>query len=145
MGWDSGSKLAVVDSVVVGDGDGDTEPLSVTPLAMEIPLVEDEALFKFLKTPVSNPSKWVELKRKGFGKYLEASYEGYEEVVTRLLMVIEARRNQNGGEPSVMKKASSSRLQRKRELKGLVSSINYDSRENEQKRITKGGTMLLTQ
>ena len=76
---------------------------------------------------------------------LGASYEGYEEVVTRLLMVIEARRNQNGGEPSVMKKASSSRLQRKRELKGLVSSINYDSRENKQKRITKGGTMLLTQ
>jgi hypothetical protein len=145
LGWDSGSELAVVDSVVVGDGDGDTEPLSVTPLAMEIPSVEDEALFEFLKTPISNPSKWVELKRKGFGKYLEASYEGYEEVVTRLLVAIEARRNQNGGEPGVKKKVFSFGVRGKRELKGLVSSINYDSREDKQKWNTKGGTMLFTQ
>ena len=63
-------------------------------------------------------------------------------VVTRLLMAIEARRNQNGGESSVKKKVG---IRGSRELKGLVSSINYDSRENKQKRITKGGTMLLTQ
>ena len=67
-GWDFGLELAVVEFVLAGDGDGDIEPLSVTPLAMEIPLVEDEGLFDFLKTPVSNPSEWMELKRKWFGK-----------------------------------------------------------------------------
>ncbi len=44
-GWDSGSKLVVIDSVMAGDGD--TEPLSATSFAMEIPLVEDEGLFNF--------------------------------------------------------------------------------------------------
>jgi hypothetical protein len=37
------------------------------------------------------------MKQKGFEKYLGTSYEGYEKVVTRLLMTIEARRNQQGG------------------------------------------------
>ena len=50
------------------------------------------------------------------------------------------------GENWVLRKRSlSSGVRGKRELKGLVSSINYDSREDKQKRITKGGTMLLTQ
>jgi hypothetical protein len=43
------------------------------------------------------------------------------------------------------KRSLSSGVRGKRELKGLVSSINYDSREDKQKRNTKGGTMLLTQ
>ena len=44
-GWDSGSKLVVIDSVMAGYGD--TEPLSATSFAMEISSVEDEGLFDF--------------------------------------------------------------------------------------------------
>jgi hypothetical protein len=60
---------------------------------MEVPAVaEDEGLFYFLKLPVSNHLEWVNLKINVFGKYLGASYEGYEDV-THLLVAIEARRN----------------------------------------------------
>ncbi len=45
----------------------------------------------------------------------------------------------------LIKRSLSSGVRGKRKLKGLVSSINYDSREDKQKRNTKGGTMLLTQ
>lgn len=55
-------------------------------------MAEDEGLFYFLKLPVSNHLEWVNLKINVFGKYLGASYEGYEDV-THLLMAIEARRN----------------------------------------------------
>ena len=64
------------------------------------------------------------MKQKGFEKYLGTSYEGYEKVVTRLLMTIEARRNQQGGGQSVRKWATGSGMRRSTELKGLVSFIN---------------------
>ena len=37
------------------------------------------------------PSNWVQRTGKGVGKLLGASYAGYEQVVTELLMDIEAR------------------------------------------------------
>ena len=51
----------------------------------------------------------------------------------------------NWGKTKCQEKVNGSGTQGSRELKGLVSSINYDSRDDKKKRVTKGGTMLLNQ
>lgn len=63
---------------------------------------------------------------KAFGKLVGASYEGYEEEVTRLLMAIDARRIQWVKETSRLKKAARASQIGSRELKNLYSSINYE-------------------
>ena len=67
-------------------------------------------------------------KQKRVGKVLGASYGGYEQVVTELLMDIEAKHQQRqAGHPGDLR-PSSSRRKGCKELKGLVSSINYEAR-----------------
>ncbi len=71
-------------------GHEDSEPITVEPLAIVIPQGvggpghENAGIGR-------KPSDWVLRKEKGVGKVLGASYEGYEQVVTELLMEIEAR------------------------------------------------------
>jgi hypothetical protein len=67
-------------------------------------------------------------KQKRVGKVLGASYEGYEQVVVELLMDIEAKHQQRqAGHPGDLRPSNSGRKGCK-ELKGLVSSINYEAR-----------------
>uniref|UniRef100_A0A2N9IUI4 Reverse transcriptase domain-containing protein n=1 Tax=Fagus sylvatica TaxID=28930 RepID=A0A2N9IUI4_FAGSY len=76
------------------------------------------------------PSEWVMRKQKGVGKVLGASYEGYEQTVTELLMDIEARYLQRKAGLVDSQRPSSSGRKGSRELKGLISSINYESRDS---------------
>ncbi len=59
-----------------------------------------------------------------------AADEGYEEVVVNLLMAIDARRKQAGGGKSVKKQGVGSGRRGSRKLKGFVSSINSNTRED---------------
>ena len=111
------------------DEDEALEPLCVTPLAMEGPILEEGNQEAAREISTSTPFEWVTMKEKIFGTYLGASYKGYEEKVTHLLMAIDARRNSQGGGPIVRKRVAVSGMKGSRELKGLVSSINYDIRE----------------
>ena len=102
--------------------EGDTEVLSINPLAAQgkvdplvsIPFGKDKKL------------DWVMGRLKAFGKLMGASYEGYEEEVTRLLMEIDARRIQRVKETSRSKKAARVSHRGSRELKNLCSSINNE-------------------
>ena len=128
-GWESGSELTVVEPSMAGDEDEALDPLCVTPLAMEGPTLEEGNQEATREISTSTPPEWVTIKEKSFGTYLGVSYEGFEEEVTHLLMAINARRNSQGGGPIVRKRVAVSGMKGSRELKGLVSSINYDIRE----------------
>jgi hypothetical protein len=101
------------------------EPLFVEPLAVAIP---QELPLNRLKelVPVTEVqlSKWVLNKMKGFWKYVGASYEGYTDKVIELLCAIDARRCQTG-EATIKRMPNYSGLKGNRELRGLISSINY--------------------
>ena len=55
-----------------------------------------------------------------------ASYEGFENRVEKLLLEIEARRNQRLNANQGEKKGTRTRQRLSRELKNLCSSINYE-------------------
>jgi hypothetical protein len=92
------------------------------------------------------PSDWVLRQQKRVGKVLGASYVGSEHAVTKLLMDIEARHQQRkAGQIGEVRPASSGR-KGCRELKGLVSSVNYEariSREAKGKGKAQGGDVVV--
>ena len=59
--------------------------------------------------------------------YVGASYEGYETEVLALLKAIDSRIPRQVSEEGVSKKMGKSEGRGSSELKGLVSSIDYDS------------------
>jgi hypothetical protein len=69
-------------------------------------------------------------------------YEGYEREVIALLVSIEARRNQY---KSVHTEHRTPKTQGNKELKGLVSSINYDFRTTKISHDSRDGDILLFQ
>ena len=81
-------------------------------------------------------------KHKAFGKLVGASYEGYEEKVLEVLVAIDARRRKAG--PS-SRKSTLSGKRGTRELKGLVSTINYETQGSQSLCMVQGGASLLTQ
>ena len=81
-------------------------------------------------------------KHKAFGKLVGALYEGYEEKVLEVLVAIDARRRKAG--PS-SRKSTLSGKRGTRELKGLVSTINYEARGSQSLCMVQGGASLLTQ
>ena len=98
--------------------------LEVKPLASLGPdirgLEEDDGA-------VLEPSEWVRGKYHEFGEYLRASYEGYEAEVLNLLKSIDARRPQQPQDKENAMKEAKSEGRGGRELKGLLSSVNYDT------------------
>uniref|UniRef100_A0A2N9H040 Uncharacterized protein n=1 Tax=Fagus sylvatica TaxID=28930 RepID=A0A2N9H040_FAGSY len=124
-----------ISGTVGGDPQGyaSLEPISVEPLAVVLPLGLEHSGDDIARSSGSagrKPSDWVMRKHKGVGKVLGASYEGYEQTVMELLMDIEARYLQRKAGPVDSRRPSSSGRKGSRELKGLVSSINYESRES---------------
>ena len=118
-------------------------PIMVEPLGIANPQDMESAKFNEVRVFGRKPSDWVLRKEKGVGKVLRASYAGYEQAVTELLMDIESRHKlRNAGDLST-RRPSSSRRKCSRELKGLASSINYEakaSREAKGKgKIQRGG------
>uniref|UniRef100_A0A2N9FIH8 Reverse transcriptase zinc-binding domain-containing protein n=1 Tax=Fagus sylvatica TaxID=28930 RepID=A0A2N9FIH8_FAGSY len=109
-----------------------SELMVVQPISMVCPLVEDNppstaepAKIGFYQNP---PSDWVVGQIKAFGELVGASYEGYEEEVITLLQKIELRRPQPRARAPSQHRGSQSASRGLRELRGLASLVNYDSK-----------------
>jgi hypothetical protein len=116
------------------------EAMVVAPLAVMMPS-EVEA-HELTEVGPQTYSEWVLQKNKAFGKLVGASYEGYEEKVLEVLVAIDARRRKAGPNS---KKSTPSGKRGTRELKGLVSTINYETRGSQSLCMVQGGASLLTQ
>jgi hypothetical protein len=100
---------------------------------------------KYLRSSCISPhpevSTWALEKYEEFGAYLGASYEGYEAEVMNLLCAIDrsGRKEDNGltPKPATTKKGT-------RELKNLVSTINYEGGSSKRQTVNSGGSLLLT-
>jgi hypothetical protein len=128
-GAGSETELAMVEKIMSEESE---EPLMVKPLAVVIPQELEDVREQQWK-----PSDRVMKMLKGFRKLVEASYEGYEDKVIDLLVAIDARRQQgvSGSRRSINYGKRGSR-----ELKGLISIVNYEHKESN----SKGGALLLT-
>lgn len=152
-GGEYSEALVVVDDRVVVDdcevdGNGEMVPLMVEPLAIAVPQSLTHEGGDEVQVVDRAPSEKVLRKLKGVGKILGASLEGYEQRVLELLMDIEARHQQKHDEMISSRRPSSSGRKGCRELKGLVSSINYDvknSREAKGKAKVQGGDIMVYQ
>ena len=117
----------------------------VQPISMVCPLVEnpppEPAKIGFYQNP---PSEWVVGQMKAFGELVGASYEGYEEEVIILLQKIELRRPQPRARAPSQHRGSQSASRSLRELRGLVSSVNYDSKVPDSCRNTRERIMMLS-
>jgi hypothetical protein len=123
-------------------------PIMIEPLGIAIPQDMESAKFDEVRVSGRKPSDWVLRKEKGVGKVLGASYAGYEQAVTKLLMDIEARHKLRKAEDLSTRRPSSSGRKCSRELKGLASSINYEakaSREAKGKGKIQGGDVIVYQ
>jgi hypothetical protein len=124
------TRVMVLDGEVL-EGQKDSEPLSVEPLAVAFPSGAENARDKVGKDYRRKASEWVLRRQKAVGKLLGACYEGYEQAVEDLLMDIEARHIQRKANMFGSRKTTpSSGRKGCRKLKGLVSSINYQARES---------------
>ena len=123
-------------------------PIMVEPLAVAIPQDMESAKFDEVRVYGRKPFDWIWRKEKGVGKVLGASYKGYEQAVTELLMDIEAWHKQRKVGDLSTRKPSNSGRKCSRELKGLASSINYEakaSREAKGKGKIQGGDVTVYQ
>ena len=116
----------------VETGHEDLEVIKVEPLAMVIPPGVDGSVSEVNTSMGGQPSDWVMRKEKGVGKILGANYEGYEQAVIELLMDIEARHIQRKAAMVGIRRHTSLGKKCSRELKGLVSSVNYEARHSKE-------------
>jgi hypothetical protein len=106
----------------------ESDTLVVQPLSMLGPLLADTSSvekpsIEFYQNP---PSDWVLDHMKAIGSLVGASYEGYEDEVIALLQKIESGRPQASDRtPKQARGSHSARGQR--ELRGLQSSVNYET------------------
>ena len=106
-------------------------PLEVASLAMAGPAVEGLEIGGEPKVGVerrdsNSPTQVVEQFQE-FGLELGVSFEGFEEELLILLKAIEERRNSHSGPVGDRKKMQKSGGKGSRELKNLISTINYDA------------------
>ncbi len=106
-------------------------PLEVAPLAMAGSAVEGSKIGGELKVGVErrNPSSPTQVleQLQEFGQEVGVSFEGFEEELLILLKAIEDRRNSHSGPGGDRKKMQKSTGKGSRELKKLISIINYDA------------------
>jgi hypothetical protein len=119
----------------VGEGklicwEDENKPLEVAPLAIAAPAVGEMVTgdvsaqeFEQVSGFQPPPSDWVQETMKEFGLVLGASYEGYEEQLMSMLQEIENRRTHQGVEKKLGGKSGG---KGSRELRNLISNINYD-------------------
>ena len=122
------------------------DPMVIRPISMVCPLLEATSMpeipeIGFYQNP---PSEWVLGQMKSFGESVGASYEGYEEEVISLLQKIELRRPQPRARAPSQHRGSQSSSKGLRELWGLVSSVNYDSKITDSHRNTRERVMMLS-
>ena len=140
---------------------GEEEPLEVLPLASVVPQVGGGMKGSIIlgetgvdvagsselgeAKSVSSPSDWVLGKYHLFGKFVGASYEGCEEEVLALLKSIDSRRINIVSRGEVSDKSGKSRRKGSRELKELVSTINYDAGLSHNRGSNRDRVLLLSQ
>ena len=142
------SEAPVVNDDCEVEGNGEMVPLMVEPLAIAIPQSMVHESGEEVQAAGRAPSEKVLRKLKGVGRVLGASFEGYEQRVLELSMDIEARHQQKHDEMISSHRPSSSGRKGCKELKGLVSSINYDaknSKEAKGKAKMQGGDIMVYQ
>jgi hypothetical protein len=116
----------------VVEGSEVLEPIRVEPLAIIAPHGMEGSGSEIGGSLGRKPSNWVMRKEKGIGKVLGASYERYEQAVIELLMEIEAKHIERKAAMVGIRKPISSGNKCSRELKRLVSSINYEARHSKE-------------
>jgi hypothetical protein len=79
------------------------------------------------------------------GKVLGASYEGNEEFVMGLLQNIEARRTPKSHSESLINRRGRSATKGLRELRGLISTVNYEPRTTENRRSSRERALIVSQ
>jgi hypothetical protein len=121
---------------------GEQSPLMIEPIAISYPSGDENK--KGAGTSASThpeASNWALEKYEEFGAYLGASYEGYEAEVMNLLCAIDrSGRKEDTGltpKPASTKKGT-------RELKNLISTINYEGGSSKRQTVNSGGSLLLT-
>ena len=117
----------------VFEGHVNFEPMRVEPLVMVLPLGPVVSGTKENRSFGRTPSDWVQRKHKGVRNVFGASYEGYEQTITELLMEIEAKHLQRKAGMGGLQRPSSSGRKCDRELESLVRSINYETRQSRYK------------
>ena len=126
-----------------------SDALVLEPLAVDFSMAEqvsfDTPRLVNLKTGPDHPSDWVMGQLKKVGKALGASYEGNEEVVMQMLQDIEAQKIRKGAFGQISKRKRQSVSKGQRELRGLVSTINYESRTPESSRCPIERALLIEQ
>lgn len=91
------------------------------------------------------PFKWVMGQLKEFRRVVGASYEGYEAEIIVLLQNIEARQHQQGAGAMTQKQGGHSASRGQRELRGLISSVNYNSRPTDSQRNSRERVLMISQ
>ena len=114
------------------EGSEASEPVRVELLAIVIPHGAEVSGFEVGRGVGRKPLDWVMRKEKGVGKVLGASYEGYEQAVIELLMDIEARHIERKAAIVGIQKTTSSGKKCSKELKRLLSSVNYEAQHSKE-------------
>jgi hypothetical protein len=150
LGSETQDRMELGDMEVSGDTFVEhMEPISVSPLAMAPPPLDGGESVTFGPCgefdECSELSEWVNGRYKAFGKLVGAYCEGYEREVIALLVSIKARRNQRKPVSVGHRTPKKQGNKGSRELKGLVSSVNYDSRAMKARHGSRDGDTLLIQ
>jgi hypothetical protein len=145
--------------VVSDEGIWDDDALWVEPLAISLPEIEERLEEKGILDDLDNStgdsqppqppkgpqSDWGLNKLKEFGEYLGASYDGFEDRVMKLLCEIEAstgvtRINGEGSKQHTL--VAKPRVHR--ELRNLISNVNYEGGSSRRSTSTSGRAMILS-
>ena len=121
---------------------GEQSPLMIEPIAISYPLGDENKKDGEIPAPTHPEiSDWALEKYEEFGAYLGASYEGYEAEVMNLLCAIDrlGRKEDTVVTPKVVTTKKGTR-----ELKNLVSTINYEGGSSKRQTVDSGGLLLLT-
>jgi hypothetical protein len=144
-----GDSLAGEPGMVVISEEEASDTLEISPLAVDFSLIEKASgnmgVMEEEVTTQQQLSDWVMGHLKKVGKALGASYEGNEEIVIGLLQDIEACRIQKGLSESLLKRGQPSAIKGLRELKGLVSTVNYEPRTPESRRSSRERALIVSQ
>jgi hypothetical protein len=126
------------------------EAMWVEPLAISAPMEESVTGQHPVSAPESSqshpgmPSVWVSTMMKEVGECLGASYEGFEDKVMDLLCTIEASSGLKSYGEIWQKSKSGPKARVSRELKNLISGVNYEGGSSKRSTSTSGRALSLS-
>ena len=122
----------------------------VEPLAISVPMEEGyaeqqlEVAIETSQNPPGIPSAWVSTMMKEVGECLGASYEGFEDKVMELLCTIEASSGLRSNGEVWQKSNLGPKNRVPREVRNLISSVNYEGGSSKRTTSTSGRAMSLS-